>query len=347
MVMKRREGDLCTAYRPHTFSDFVGQKAIVKSIKASVLSENHSQCYLFHGESGCGKTSMARIMAMSLNCQDRLDNGDPCCVCYSCTSISNGSHPDVHEIDSANVGGIDHVRKIQVDLNSNPMFGSIKMYIFDEAHRITSAAQNALLKVTEDMPKNIYVILCSTEPKKIIRTLRNRCEEHNYKTLSHKDITYLVDTICFFETGKQLDDIHQLILPKILEISQGRPRNAIKALQKILHLIDEDVQDMLDVLSFEDDADKTVIDLCRIISSNHKVSWSKVVEVYKKIEAEPETIRMTLAGWFRSFLEKAKSPKTEYRAVSALEYLVYDAPVSKPENKLLLNMYKVYKIYNA
>ena len=342
MVMKRRDGDLCKAYRPGTFSDMVGQRTIVNSVRKAITSENHAQCFLFHGVRGCGKTSLARIVAMSLNCNNTV-NGDPCCVCESCLNIFDDNHPDVKEIDAVNIGGIDQIRKIRSDLNTKPMFGNVKLYIFDEAHRITSTAQEALLKGTEDMPKGVYVILCSTDQKKIIKTLRDRCEDYNFKRLSDGDIKSLIETVSLLE-GVDLNSKYRQIMPTIIETSEGRPRSALRALQKVLNVIDDglDWKEIAEIINFVDDADKSVIDLCRAITSG-KYDWKGIVNLYKKIDTSSESIQIVLAGWFRSVLEKGYSDIEQ--ASKALELFVYDVPTIKPENKLILNLYKVWKIY--
>jgi len=345
MVLKRRDGDLCKAYRPLTFSDIVGQNAIIKSIRSSLLSENHSQCYLLHGQSGCGKTTTARVMAMSLNCTDRSDNGDPCCECENCVNISLDTHPDFKEINAADTGGKDQIRQIQKDLKTRPMFGKVKLYILDEAHKMTSAAQEALLKGTEDMSKGVYVILCSTEPKKIIATLRNRCEDYNFKLLSNSDIKNLVEIVGLQEGYT----VPPKVLNAIISVSTGMPRNALKSLQKALNLSDESEEDILSTISFIDELEPKVIDLCLMIHGRKKSTWADVIKKYKSLNIEPQQVNLVLAGWFRSSLERATpagnstSFNYSHKLSKALSYFCEDLPIIKPENKIILNMYKAYE----
>jgi len=347
MILKRKEGDLCVAYRPQTFSDMVGQTAIVKSLRQSMLSSNPSQCYLFGGERGCGKTSLARIISMSLNCENREDNGDPCCVCSSCKNISNKVHMDVHEINAASQNGINDVRRIEQEIRSCPLFGKVKVYIFDEAHKLTTEAQNGLLKDTEDIPEGVYIILCSTEPKKILKTLSDRCETYTFNRLKSKEIITLIQTVGVFENYYP----SQTVLNALVEASDLRPRNALRKLQQVLNLTQSDEgfteEEVLNLIGIEDDTNKEIIDLCRLITSHKNIQWDYISGVYKKVVADKEAIRLVLAGWFRSSLERSKSRIEAERAASALELFIEQLPQVKPENRLVLSLYKAYTIFHT
>jgi len=270
MILKRKEGDLCSAYRPQTFSDVIGQVAIVDSLRQAITNVNHAQCYLLSGESGCGKTTIARIIGMALNCENKDDNGDPCCVCVSCKNIANKRHIDFHEINASSKNSVNDIRKMEEEIRSRPLFGKVKMYVFDEAHRLTSEAQNALLKDTEDMPKGVYIILCSTEPKKLLPTLRNRCETYNFKLLSSEDISNLVQIVGVYENYYP----SERVLDAIVEASGNRPRNALRFLQQALNLyqssgfMDEDR--VFSIIGEADGEDKDIIELYKCILSKNR-----------------------------------------------------------------------------
>jgi len=346
MVLKRKDGDICSAYRPQTFSEVVGQTAIVKSLRQAVLSDNHSQCYLFQGERGCGKTTLARIVGMALNCDNRAPNGDPCCECQSCRNIMSDNHVDFREINASSKNGINDVRKIEQELKTTPLFGKVKLYLFDEAHKLSTEAQNALLKDTEDMPSGVYIILCSTEPNKIISTLRDRCEAYDFKRLPKTDIRQLLETVGVFEDYYP----NPKVLDALIEASDFRPRNALKALQKAINIsrgggVSE--TELLELIGVDDDLDKDILDLCRLLTSTKKSSWDFIMSTYRKIKEDPEAIRLSLAGWFRSMLERSKNIQQAAIPAKALQIFVEPLPIAKPENMLVLMLYQAYLIFHA
>jgi DNA polymerase-3 subunit gamma/tau len=347
MVLKRKNGDLCTAYRPQTFSEMIGQTSIVKSIRQSLSIEGHAQCYLFSGESGCGKTTLARIVGMALNCTDLNSSGDPCCVCDSCKNIANKNHMDLNEINASSNNSINDIRRIEQEIKTRPMFGKVKMYILDEAHRLTTEAQNALLKDTEDMPKGVYIILCSTEPNKIIHTLRNRCESYNFKLLSAKEIEKLIETVGVFENYYP----SRKELLALIEASERRPRNALRVLQQVINLRNDSPgvteEDVLELIGSHSEEDKDIIDLCRLLTSKNHISWNLTISTYKKINADKEAIRVVLGNWFRALLEKSPSEDDALKAAATLSLFVDTLPPVRPENKLVLDIFKAHRIYNS
>jgi DNA polymerase-3 subunit gamma/tau len=343
MVLKRRDGDLCKAYRPQTFSEVVGQSSIVKSLKNGVRSDNHSQCYLFMGERGCGKTTLARIVGKALNCQHLEESGDPCCECASCIGISTENYIDFKEINASDQNGVNEIRKIAQEMRVRPLFGKVRAYLLDEAHRLTVEAQNALLKNTEDMSEGVYIFLCSTEPKKIIKTLRDRCETYDFKLLKREEIKYLVQTVGVFEGFYPTDTV----LNAIIDVSDNRPRNALKTLQKVLNISKEDnlnEREILDLIGATDNEDKNILDLCRLLSSKKYVNWDFIMSTYKKIDIDKEAMRLVIAGWFRSKLERSKNKEDAYKAAQVLAIFIDPLPTVKPENKLVLNIYNAFTI---
>lgn len=345
MLVKRRSGDLCTSYRPQKFSEVVGQQSIVKGLKNALSSANHAQCYLFMGERGCGKTTLARIAGMALNCERPDENGDPCCECPQCVAIASENHTDFQEINASSKNSVNDIRRIEQDLRSSPLFGRVKIYLFDEAHRLTKEAQNALLKDTEDMPEGVYVFMCSTEPGSIIKTLKDRCEQYKFKLLKKDEITDLINMVGVLEDFYPSEKITNILAQE----SAGRPRNALKLLQQAVNISKDSnasEEEILSLLNVVDDTDKEIIDLCRVITSNKRVPWELVVNTYKKVKAEPETIRMVLSGWFRSILEKSvRDIERAKRAAHCLSFLLEPLPVYKPENGLVLTLFKIYATF--
>lgn len=347
MILKRRDGDLCTAYRPQTFDDMVGQKTIVAGLKQAVKNEDRSHCYLFGGEIGCGKTTAARIFGMSLNCLNKDQNSNPCCKCPNCLGIANKKFVDFKEINASSKNGVNDIRSLEQEFSMMPLFGKVKIYLFDEAHRLTPEAQAALLTNIEEPPKNLYFIFCSTDPEKLIAALRSRCEKYTFKPLSVNEAKYLVETVSVLENFYPPQDI----LWEVVRSSENKPRNALKLLQQAIDLNNEfgkvtvkDIQEIASVLTVED---KGVIDLCKLLSSKRPYSWDNLMHLYKSVQMDPETTRVIIAGWFRSYLERSKSADEASFSANMLELFVYDTPYIKPENKLVLTLYKAFILSNG
>ena len=162
-------------YRPQTFADVVGQEAVVRTLTNAIEQGKVRQAYLFAGPRGTGKTSLARILAKSVNCQHG-PTATPDNTCHACVAISNGSSLDVIEMDAASQRGIDDIREIRDRVVLQPVEGRSKVYILDEAHQLTDAAWNALLKLIEEPPPHLLFIFCTTELQKVLPTVRSRCQ---------------------------------------------------------------------------------------------------------------------------------------------------------------------------
>ncbi len=162
-------------YRPQTFDEVVGQEAVVRTLSNAIESGNLRQAYLFAGPRGTGKTSLARILAKSVNCK-LGPTAHPDNTCHACVSISNGTSMDVIEMDAASQRGIDDIREIRDRVVLQPVEGRSKVYILDEAHQLTDAAWNALLKLIEEPPPHLLFIFCTTDLAKVLPTVRSRCQ---------------------------------------------------------------------------------------------------------------------------------------------------------------------------
>ncbi len=162
-------------YRPQTFEEVVGQGAVTRTLTNAIERDQVRQAYLFAGPRGTGKTSLARILAKGLNCQNGPTT-TPCNVCHACVAISSGSSLDVVEMDAASQRGIDDIREIRERVVLQPVEGRSKVYILDEAHQLTDAAWNALLKLIEEPPPHLVFVFCTTELQKVLPTVRSRCQ---------------------------------------------------------------------------------------------------------------------------------------------------------------------------
>ena len=183
-------------YRPQNFSDVVGQSAAVSVLQQSLNENRIGHAYLFSGPRGCGKTSVARILAKALNCLSPKENSEPCCECANCTSIAAGEHLDVIEIDGASNRGINEIRDLKSRVNLKPLNAVYKIYIIDEVHMLTEQAFNALLKTLEEPPSNVVFMLATTEPNKVPVTIRSRCQHIPFHRISMSDLVKRISFIC-------------------------------------------------------------------------------------------------------------------------------------------------------
>ncbi|MBF0533117.1 MAG: DNA polymerase III subunit gamma/tau [Candidatus Omnitrophica bacterium] len=215
-------------YRPQIFDDVVGQTHITDILKKTVTSGHLAQAYLFCGPRGVGKTSCARILAKSLNCQ----NGPtlkPCGECPACSEIAKGVSFDVLEIDGASNRGIDEIRTLRENVKFAPNYGRYKIYIVDEVHMLTAEAFNALLKTLEEPPEYVKFIFATTEPNKVPATIISRCQRFDFKRVSIKDISAFLEATAQKEALQADPDA----LFAVAKAGQGSLRDALSILDQL------------------------------------------------------------------------------------------------------------------
>lgn len=219
---------LYSKYRPKTFADMVGQEAARQTLLAISERNKFTHAYLFCGTRGSGKTTSARILAKSINCQNKQINGDPCDTCDLCQMANDGRLTDIIEIDAASNRGIDEVRSLIEKVAFQPNFGKSKIYIIDEVHMMTKEAFNALLKTLEEPPSHAYFILATTEFHKVPETIRSRCQTYFFRNIPIESMVQRMEYICQNENIEYEKKGLELIASK----ASGGLRDAISLLEQ-------------------------------------------------------------------------------------------------------------------
>lgn len=214
-------------YRPSNLDEVVGQKVITTTLKNAIIKNQLSHAYLFTGPRGTGKTSIAKILARTINCTN-LDITNPCNKCVNCIENNNNSI-DIIEIDAASNNGVDEIRELKSKVNLVPSINKYKVYIIDEVHMLSNGAFNALLKTLEEPPSHVIFILATTEPHKIPMTILSRCQRFDFKRLNEKEIIKRLKFIAENENIK----IDQSSLEEIARIANGGMRDAISILDQV------------------------------------------------------------------------------------------------------------------
>ena len=246
-------------YRPIRFSDISGQDNIVKIIHNSIVNNKISHAYLLCGPRGTGKTTMAKLIARMVNCENLID-GEPCGKCNSCLSINNNSNDDIIEMDAASNNGVDEIREIRDKVNLVPSISKYKVYIIDEVHMLSTGAFNALLKTLEEPPKHVIFILATTEEQKIPLTIASRCQKYNFTKLTVDNIVKRLKEIVMAEKLTVNDEV----LTEIARFSDGGMRDAINMLDQLVSSVSgeitiNNVYEINGILSFTDICDFLVM----------------------------------------------------------------------------------------
>lgn len=215
-------------YRPTRFSEVRGQEHLVSALRNAVTEDRLGHAYLFSGPRGTGKTSTARILAKVLNCENPA-GGEPCCVCDSCLSIDAGTSFDVHELDAASNNGVDAIRDL-ISSASLATPGRYKVYILDEVHMLSTAASNALLKTLEEPPSHVIFVLATTDPQKVLPTIRSRTQHFEVHLLSAADLEGLVDHVVG-DAGLELSPEGRAY---VLRVGAGSARDTLSALDRVV-----------------------------------------------------------------------------------------------------------------
>jgi len=222
-------------YRPKLFSEVAGQEAVIQTLTNAISRNLIAHGYLFSGFHGCGKTTVARLFAKSINCENRKDGGfEPCNKCGSCLEINHGNSIDLIEIDAASNRGIDEMRELKEGIRFSPVKSKYKVFIIDEAHQLTKDAANALLKTLEEPPAHAIFIFATTELHKMIPTILSRCQQFSFKKLNLTGLVERLEYILKQEKIKYEKSALELIALK----ASGSVRDAEKLLDQAVSFTD-------------------------------------------------------------------------------------------------------------
>jgi DNA polymerase III gamma/tau subunit len=260
-------------YRPTNLSELIGNKEVILTLKGMFKNKEaipHS--FLFYGSTGTGKTTVARIVAKELGCNEN----------------------NIIEIDTAQFRGIDTVRDLRKNCQYTPLGGGVKVYILDEIHKATGDAQNALLKILEDTPKHVYFMLCTTDPQNLLPTVKGRCSQFQMQLLADEEMQILLTKI----VNSENDELDNEVYEQIIQDGQGCPRNSIKILEKVLST---PKKHRLAVAKQTAEEQLEGIALCRALLK--KQGWNTVKTILQGLKGqEPETIRRMVLGYASAVL---------------------------------------------
>ena len=275
--MNKEKQVLALKYRPQNFEDLIGQEVVAETISKAIKQNKVSNAYLFTGIRGVGKTTIARILAKSLNCTAGIEN--QCKLkCENCDAITNSNHIDVLEIDAASKTGIDDVRELIEFSRYGPTSSKYKIFIIDEVHMLSKQAFNALLKTLEEPPEYLKFIFATTEVKKIPVTVLSRCTRFDLSRVKSDELFKFIKSVSKKENGNISDDVIKLIV----RISEGSVRDALSLLDRALISSDDnnklDIKEAQKIFGYFDKTN--LIELFEYLFSGNE---NKVIDIYRSI----------------------------------------------------------------
>lgn len=287
--------ELYKIHRPKKLSNIVGNEQVVKMLESKAKKDKIPHSILLSGPSGCGKTTLARIIAKLVDCGKR----------------------DIREINCADFRGIDTIRDIRSRMNLAPISGSSRVYIIDECHKLSNDAQNAFLKQLEDTPSHVYFILATTEPNRVIKTIRTRCTEISVKSLTTTQLSKLVSSVLKKENKK----LSSTMITKIAENSEGSARKALVFLDQVIDMDDE--KDMGELILASSDEIASVEIVKALLKTGTK--WKDMSAILKSVDLKnAESIRYLVMAYSKAVLLNSGSSRA-FLILDAFKDNFYDS----------------------
>jgi len=289
-------------YRPKDFDELLGNRETVQMLDDTLKNEERPHVYLFTGPAGCGKTTAARIFAKRLGVEDL----------------------SLIEVNSANNRGIETARKIIDQMRAYPFDGKYWVWIIDEVHMTSKDFQNAMLKPLEDTPSHCYFFLCTTNPEKLIKPLRSRCTEVLFSSLESRYISVLLKRVGKEEKVELVDSV----IEEIIDVSQGSPRMALVAMEKVMFLeLDAALKILRSGSATSEEGSEYVLELCRAMIKKDG-TWGDVCDKLKKVFEESsdwEALRHQILGYFTSALLQGKVNNRAALVIDVFSQPFYDS----------------------
>ena len=290
-------------YRPKTFDDVVGQEVVVQTLKNSIINNKINHAYLLSGPRGCGKTTIAKIFARLVNCENP-NGSNPCNECVCCTQ-KNEQNLDIIEMDAASNNGVDEIREINNKVNLVPSLGKYKVYIIDEVHMLTIGAFNALLKTLEEPPAHVIFILATTDPHKVPITILSRCQRFDLKKISEEKISSRLKYICEQEQIK-IDDT---AIKEVAHLGDGCLRDSLSILDQVTsykpeNITLEDIHEVNGTISQE-----SITKLIEMVIDNDLTSVIKEINNYNNSGKSMIKITEEIIIYFRNLILSKTAPE--------------------------------------